>query len=542
MTESKLQMVKLSDIVPSRTNNLQREEWELKPDALQELADSISSKGVISPVLLRPNGAPGKYYLVCGERRFQASKIACKEDIPAFIREVSDEEAFDLQITENLQRQDVHPLKEAQAYKALMDADRVKNSVDELSKRFGKAVEYITQRLAFNKLIAEMKKEFYEGKMLIGHAILFSRLTEQDQKVCMKECKPRYGESTGQYVPAKAVQAIIEQQLVRHLNKSPFNIHDVTLVSAAGSCDNCPKRSGHNTLLFSDVKEKDRCFDGACFALKTTRHLIAKIDECLAEDPDFLFAGGYNDNMDSALKKHLEKNKVKVLKEYSDYRETEKNGKGTRKAFCIAGNKIGKLITVEIIKSMTGSGKSQSKPVKNSPAAIDDQIAGLKRSLEMEKEQLEEEVATKIVERLVDLKPYKEPDKTPLTSYEWAYIYNKIFSQLFGKEELKVESELKKIKINVKDKLAARIEQLAKAPATVINFLLRAWIKNDIEDDLSTESYAIQRIGEQFKGVNAKAIRDDLVVQHNKKEVEIAKKIKDLQEKKKLVPAISKSK
>jgi ParB/RepB/Spo0J family partition protein len=549
MQEAKLQMVKLTDIVPSNTNTLQRDEWELKPEALKELAESIASKGVIQPILVRPDGSPGKYYLVCGERRFLASRQAGQKEIPAYIRDISDEEAFDLQITENLQRKDVHPLKEAQAYKALLDSDRVKNAVQELSKRFGKPVEYITHRLAFNNLIPEMKKEFFEGKMLIGHAILFSRLTEQDQKECMKICKPNYGSSAGQYESLKGVQSQIDQKLIRNLNKAPFNIHDANLVVNAGSCDTCPKRSGHNTLLFSDVKEKDRCFDGACFALKTSRYVITKLDELLLEDPELpVVGGGYHDNMDTSVKKHLEKLGIKVLKEWQDYRTGEKKDKGVVKAFCVSGNDVGQIVYIELIKkskSSSGSSSTKPKPAKNSPAAIDEQIKTLRENLKREKEDMDDKVLDAIAERLMDLKPYQEPDSTPLTSYELGAMYRNMYQTAGFDVHKKIDAALKKINVDPKlSKEQQQLDKFAKLPDGIKNLLARKFISEDWDGGIiESDAFFVRRIAAQFKGMNVKAIEDQFIVDYNKKEIDTNSKIKALQEKKKgLAPAKSKSK
>lgn len=548
MQEAKLQMVKLTDIVASSTNTLQREEWELKPEALKELAESIASKGVIQPILVRPDGSPGKYYLVCGERRFLASKQAGQTEIPAYIRDITNEEAFDLQITENLQRKDVHPLKEAQAYKALMDADRIKNSIHELSKRFGKPVDYITQRLAFNNLIAEMKKEFFEGKMLIGHAIAFSRLTPQDQKLCMKECKPRYGPSTDQYEPLKTVTTQIEQKVIRNLTKAIFNIHDASLVTNAGSCDNCPKRSGHNTLLFSDVKEQDRCFDGACFELKTTRYIIAKLDEFIMNNPDADVVGGWNDQIDANIKKHLETLKVKMLKEYDGYRESSKGAKGAVRAFAVAGNKAGRVVWIEKIKSMRGSSPAtKAKPPKNSPAAIDEQIKSLRESLKSQKDEMEDKIVEAIAERLIDLKPYLEPDSSPLTSHELAAMYKLMYDLVRFDAGKKVDAALKKISVDSKlTKEHQDLERFAKLPDSIKNFIVRKYISSEWDGGglIESDSFFVRRIASQFKGVNVKAIEDQFLVDINKKEIEVNKKIKDLQDKKKgfATPAKSKSK
>ena len=74
---------------------------------LKELAESIKEKGVLNPILVRP--VDGKYEIVCGDRRFRASKLAGKEDIPAIIRTLTDQQALECAVIENLQREDVHP-------------------------------------------------------------------------------------------------------------------------------------------------------------------------------------------------------------------------------------------------------------------------------------------------------------------------------------------------------------------------------------------------------------------------------------------------
>src|SRR5690606_21836086 len=151
--------VKLEDIFLGETNKMFRDPDELTDEALKELVDSIKELGVIQPVLLRPKPDDdlGKYELVAGERRYRAAVIAALTTIPANIQELTDEEAFNVQVTENLQRKDVHPLKEATAYKYLVDKDPERNTPAELAVKFGKTEHYIQTRLALNKLIDQAK-------------------------------------------------------------------------------------------------------------------------------------------------------------------------------------------------------------------------------------------------------------------------------------------------------------------------------------------------------------------------------------------------
>lgn len=527
MTEFKT--IELDHIYASKENY----RTEFDDHAIKELSESIAKHGVIQPILVRANGKPGMFEIVCGERRYRASKIAGLKEIPANVRALDDDQAFELRITENLQRKDVHPLDEAIAYKTYKDQKQI--SIDELSAKFAKPKEYIAHRLAFNNLIPEMKKEFYEGKMLIGHALLFSRLTEADQKWCTKNCKAQWGDSSGQYHPVKGAEAAIANNLIRNLAKAPFNIHDEKLIVAAGSCEACPKRSGHN-LLFSDVKEKDRCFDAACFGLKITRSMIQKLQEIVENSPETILVTGYSNITDKEVKKFIEENKLKTFSS-SDVSDAKKTDKNSIRALIVAGNEIGEYKYVTIDNKRTGSSGSGS-PAKRPSSDINDQISSLKRKLEMERKDLEEKVLEQGTEKLFDLKPYREPDSTPVSEWEWTIIFAYMSSIVYGPFQKKIEAELKKIKLDasIKGDDQIRAEQLRKAPQALKNFILRAFIADSVEPSSLSEDgviHATLKAMEQFKGVNLPAIREQLQVNYKKSEETITKKIKELQDKKK---------
>ena len=108
-------MIKLDDIRPNK--NQPRKNFD--PEALTELSDSIKQNGVLQPILLRKKGQ--KYEIVAGERRYQAAKMAGLTEIPAVVREISDEDVFKLALIENLQRSDLDPIEEARGFKTLID-------------------------------------------------------------------------------------------------------------------------------------------------------------------------------------------------------------------------------------------------------------------------------------------------------------------------------------------------------------------------------------------------------------------------------------
>lgn len=142
--------IPLDRIVPSKTNPRKT----FPAESLAELAESIKKLGVLQPILLRP--APGApldpepfYEIVAGERRFRASKLAGMTTIPATVRDISDMEMLELQIIENLQREDLHPLEEAESYEALLEQHKEDPdyTVDHVAATLGKSRAYIYARM-----------------------------------------------------------------------------------------------------------------------------------------------------------------------------------------------------------------------------------------------------------------------------------------------------------------------------------------------------------------------------------------------------------
>ncbi len=138
--ELNAKLVELKDIKPSQ-HNARKTFDEAK---IKELSASIKEKGVIEPIIIRP--ANGKYEVVCGERRFRASQMAGITTIPAVIKELDDKQAIEYQIIENLHREDVHPLEEAEGYELLMKKHGYK-TVEDIAVKVGKSKGYVYGRL-----------------------------------------------------------------------------------------------------------------------------------------------------------------------------------------------------------------------------------------------------------------------------------------------------------------------------------------------------------------------------------------------------------
>ena len=147
-------------------------------DALAELADSIAKHGVIQPLLVRPM-PDGSYQLVAGERRWRASRMAGLTEVPVVIKELSDDEAMALALIENLQREDLNAIEEAQGIKALMDT--LSLTQDEAAERVGKSRPAVANALRLLKLPDNVIALVSDGKLSPGHArALLGFKDEQD--------------------------------------------------------------------------------------------------------------------------------------------------------------------------------------------------------------------------------------------------------------------------------------------------------------------------------------------------------------------------
>lgn len=137
--------------------------------ALKELAKSIQESGVFQPIILRqPNPQIERYEIIAGERRFRASKLAKQKTIPAIIRDFNDERMMEVAVLENLQREDLTPLEEAQAYQTLMD--KLSLTQAEVATRLGKSRPYIANYLRLLGLPEMVKQSLQSGELSMGQA------------------------------------------------------------------------------------------------------------------------------------------------------------------------------------------------------------------------------------------------------------------------------------------------------------------------------------------------------------------------------------
>jgi ParB family chromosome partitioning protein len=274
--------ISLDQIQPSKTNPRRR----MDGTALSELAANIRIRGVLQPIVVRPFDGAG-YEIVCGERRWRASKSAGRETIPARIMNLSDAEAMELAVIENVQRESVHELDEAFGYKALIQQDPTLYTVETLAEKVGRSPKYVYGRLKLAELTANLQKAFYEGKLTVGHAMEIARLQPKDQEQALSECFPGHRTTAAilkdrdpRPISVRELRDWIQREIHLSLAQAPFDVNDPNLLPAAGPCTTCPKRSGTNRLLFADViKRPDICTDPECFRKKKDTLVELRIKE-----------------------------------------------------------------------------------------------------------------------------------------------------------------------------------------------------------------------------------------------------------------------
>jgi ParB family chromosome partitioning protein len=155
------------------------------PVELEELTASIREHGVLQPLIITPGDASGEYVLIAGERRLQAAKLAGLASVPVLVRQASDQQRLELAIIENVQRTDLHPLEEAEAYRQL--AEDFGLSHEAIAARVGKSRVAVTNTLRLLKLPDSVKNALIERRITEGHArALLALLTPEAQTAALR--------------------------------------------------------------------------------------------------------------------------------------------------------------------------------------------------------------------------------------------------------------------------------------------------------------------------------------------------------------------
>ncbi|HBN64073.1 MAG TPA: chromosome partitioning protein ParB [Porphyromonadaceae bacterium] len=258
--------------------------------AIKELSDSIASQGVLQQIGLRPIADTDRYEIIFGERRYRASIMAGLETIPADIYDVTDEEAVEIAVTENLQREGVSPIEEANAYQSLMDSGRY--DVQSLAVQFGKSEAYIRTRLKFTTLIPEIAQLLEVDAITMSVASEICRYGTDIQKEVYDKhlCENTYGSWRG--LKASEVARRIEQNFTTDLERYSFD---------KGMCASCPHNT-KNLLLFCEGT-CGKCTNRKCLEDMNSSYLIDKAVDMIAENPAYALRQGRYDTNDAVVER-----------------------------------------------------------------------------------------------------------------------------------------------------------------------------------------------------------------------------------------------
>jgi ParB/RepB/Spo0J family partition protein len=258
---------------PSRTNPRRT----MDKSGVSELAASIRANGLLQPLLVRPIAdANGKYEVVCGNRRLVALRESGVQQCAVTIRDLSDDEAADAQQVENLQREDVPPLEEGEAFTALVK----KHGLDNVAARIGKTTAFIRRRMMLTRLTGTARKLLQNGTLPIKAAELIAAV--EDDAIRKRLCD---GIDDRGITPGE-VADYLQRSVLQRLSGAPF---DKTKVYSCPHedgrvCADCPFNTGAaKGQLFPELAKEARCLNSKCFQAKADAEFKVRADAHVAK-------------------------------------------------------------------------------------------------------------------------------------------------------------------------------------------------------------------------------------------------------------------
>lgn len=264
-----------ASLFPSPTNPRKK----FDPEKLAELCASIEQRGVKSPLLVRPVG--DRYEIVAGERRFRAGQAAKLTEFPCIIEELSDTDVLELQLIENLQREDLGPLEESEHYQRMLELPAenggCRYTVADLAEKIGKSLNYIYRFLKLKALPKKMRDALAEGEIGVTLADEVARIPSVEMRE--RAATDILNHHDGPMSTREAAEYIRDEYMVE-LKGAPFDPKDVYLVPVAftdlaktersmgGACDDCPHRTGNNRVLYGEEVRGDICTHPPCYVAK----------------------------------------------------------------------------------------------------------------------------------------------------------------------------------------------------------------------------------------------------------------------------------
>lgn len=377
-----LRLLPIDRLVPTEDNTRR----PITQASVESLARSMARGGVLQPIVVRPHpDQDGRWEIRAGERRWRAAKLAGLKDIPAIVRPLDDESAVTVTIAENLLRENLHPLEEAAGIQQALDRG---HEPKKLAARLGKSVPFVLRRAALTRLSPAWRQEILRkdsdaGRLSVPHLEVIARLPMETQDLLAENNFNRV--FARGFPTVEDLRRVIDDGL-RTLVSMPWKLDDETIDPKAGSCLNCPKRSGMQPALFDNedapkdgkVSKTDRCLDPACFDRKHAAFVVNREAELRRDHPGLrLVQVGY-DGIGPATAQALGDRATRV---YSPH-FVKPNDKAGTPAMQISGPKAGQLVRIDFGDThANGQVKRSGRPTdaegKPTPLSLDERKARL---------------------------------------------------------------------------------------------------------------------------------------------------------------------
>lgn len=439
--------------------------------ALYELSESIKKQGVLQPIKIRPVSATNRYEIVFGERRYRAALIAGLEKIPAMISSMTDDEAEDAAIVENLHRKDVTPLEEAEAYARLIE--KGKDDIDSLAVKFGKNKVYIKGRLQLLNLIADFRDLLDTENINLGVAGVLANYEKELQQDIFDN---HFGQNCAPYVlwsdyRASKLQKCINDGYSTKLESYSFD------KTECGSCQ-------FNTATFSLFTGEDctgKCLKRECLRKKQIAYVVENAIKLQQDNPELqmccdsvwatnqeaieqLTKQGFEIQTVSLLNSYLDAApKIPIRddfeteeeyedalneyeEEYADYQSElierdERLANGTIRAYIQIADKYARIAYAEVDETLEGTAEDNTQEKIEESSSSDVEI---KHNPEVEKLQKKivrnnELCSEKIVERQKELIKKMDIPSCTISDVEIALMYSFMAKRMDAKSYAKLE-------------------------------------------------------------------------------------------------------
>ncbi len=235
------------------------------PEELQELADSIKLNGVLQPIILRTSGDEGDYEIIAGERRFRAAKLAGLKEIPAVIKKINNHEALELALIENIQREDLSLLEEADGYQRLMNEFAYTH--EQIAQKIGKSRSHVNNILRLRNLPKEVQNLLSQKQISMGHAraLINSNNPQElakrilDESLNVRDIENLVRDEKIEKINKNTPLLVRTESKIRFINSGQVTLLENELTNLVGSevkiSYNAFRQSGKIMIKFSEIAQ-----------------------------------------------------------------------------------------------------------------------------------------------------------------------------------------------------------------------------------------------------------------------------------------------